>query len=311
MKDSQHQFQVSINEVGILVVGYNRPELLEKRLLELKNCGAINLYVSIDGGSESHTRKMEELKEFANRLFDNIQIQHHKENLGLVKHITSEITRVLAIHKYIIVVEDDIKISNKFYINVINGLTQLNKNNVNGVVSGYSPIFRRKFHNYWRKTHVCYFWGWACSQETWKFYDYNLINKSLDQGLSKSKAWTKLNSYQKKFWLSRFQSVQSNPLSTWDYQFIYISFVNNFTNLAPIFSITGNEGFNDPRSVHNQGIKPKNIKNDHLNEGDLKKIVKNSRLFGIIDMDHYFQGLKIKIKIESKKLFKSQPLQYP
>ncbi len=311
MPKENHTKNISIEDVGVLVIGYNRPEFLVNRINELKLSGVKNLYISIDGGPESETEKMQNFKNYALACFEKIEISHHKSNLGLVKHITNEVTRVLSLHKYIVVIEDDIKISPNFCSNIINGLTNLENLNKNGVVSGYSPIFRHRLRNLWRLTHVSYFWGWGCSAETWKLYNYDLRGMSLKSELMKSRAWNKLNSYQQNFWLSRFEMVQKNPFSTWDYQFIFISFLNNFINLSPVFSISGNEGFEDVRSVHNFGKKPKNIKNDRINMRIITKITRLSKIISIFDMDNYWAGAKIKIPLELSKFFKKLPQQYP
>ena len=289
---------IQTQEVGVLLLGYNRPELLEKRIFELRKTDIKNIYISIDGGAESHTNEMARFKKIARNVLSDYKLDlvHHKNNLGMVHHITGEISRVLTIHKYIIVVEDDIVISNNFFKNIINGLNHLNKLNVDGIVSGYSPFFNSKRKNKWRKTHICFFWGWACSSKTWKGYNFDIQKYFIVEQLSDSKTWKNLNSFQRKFWLSRIKYSQKFPLFTWDFQFIFHSIVNNFVNLTPIFSIVSNEGFNDPRAVHTKGKKPSNINNSRINNDSINSISRFSRLYSFFDFDNYHAALIFKLK---------------
>jgi hypothetical protein len=287
---------IKIEDICVLLIGYNRPELLQKRIIELQNSLVSNIYISIDGGVESSTSEMEEVKTLAKNILHNkkLILNHQEHNSGLVLHITNEISKVLNLHKYVIVIEDDIKISKNFIINMVLGLSKLEELGLRGIVSGYSPLFRDTLSNKWRKTHICNVWGWACSHDVWKVYNYDLSAIEVENRLLESKTWKKLNRYQKKFWLYKFKAVQKNPLYTWDYQFIFHSFINNYINLAPVFSIVGNEGFKDMRAVHSKGEKPSNINNFKLNTGAINSVSKLSKLYSMIDFDNYYLAIKMK-----------------
>jgi hypothetical protein len=189
----------------------------------------------------------------------------------MVPHITSEISNVLKIHEYIIVLEDDIQVTNNFFKNITDGLNYLNKLEARGLVSGYSPFFNSKFKNKWRETHIFFCWGWACSRNTWAVYDFNIKSRRVNHELSHSKSWQQLNSYQKKYWLTKIHHSKKHPLFTWDHQFMFHSFVNNFINLSPVFSMVNNEGFDDNRAVHTKGKKPRNISDKKMNNKKIKK----------------------------------------
>ena len=288
---------IKIEDICVLLIGYNRPELLQKRIIELQNSLVSNIYISIDGGVESSTAEMEEVKTLAKNILNDkkLILNHHKRNLGLVLHVTKEISKVLNLHKYVIVIEDDVKISKNFIINMVIGLNKLEELGLRGIVSGYSPLFRDTPNNKWRKTHICFLWGWACSSDAWKVYNYDLSTTDIENKLLESKTWKKLNRYQKKFWLYKIKAVQKNPLSTWDHQLIFYSFINNFINLTPIFSIVGNEGFMDIRAVHTKGEKPSNIKNFKLNTELINSMSKLSKFYSLIDFDNYLLAIKAKV----------------
>jgi hypothetical protein len=278
---------ISITEVGVLLLGFNRPELLKKRINEIYESNVENLYISIDGGPKSHTKEIYEIKEYAQKKFSKLNffnLNHHKDNLGLVKHVTGEISKVLSNHHYIIVIEDDIKISINFISNMVNGLSIQKIENSIGIVSGFSPLHFKHVKNKWRTSRYPYMWGWACSKETWQKYDYDLSKTNLEQKLAYSRVWNTLKPSQKLKGLGLFRKVQSNPLETWDAQLLFLSYCENFINLSPVFSIVGNEGFNDPRATHTKGKKPNFISNSSINNSVFTKKSKSfNKIINLID----------------------------
>ncbi len=278
---------ISITEVGVLLLGFNRPELLKKRINEIYESKVENLYISIDGGSKSHTTEMDLLKQYAQKKLSNLQcfhLNHHKDNLGLTRHITEEISNVLNKHQYIIVIEDDIKISSNFINNMINGLNIHKRENSIGIINGFSPVHSKYFQNKWRISRYPYIWGWACSKAVWQNYNHDLSEVDIEQTLLNSKSWNSLKSSQKIKWLGLFRKVQANPLETWDYQLVYLSYCMDFINLAPIFSMVGNEGFNDPRAIHTKGKKPKFVTTLNLNHTITTKKLKHfNKILNLID----------------------------
>lgn len=270
---------ITFRDVGILLVGYSRPDLLRNRIHEFASENIVNLYISIDGGEASHTLEMEKFKVLAKQVLkpiQNLQICHEVNNLGLVRHLTSRINQVLNEHKYIIVIEDDIKVSKSFFSNMLHGLNYLDARKLKGVVSGWSPVAIPYVQNKWRNSKYPFIWGWASSREVWKDYKYNLSMENIEKEINKSFNWSKYSNFQKAFWISKFNACKKNPLYTWDIQFFYHCLKNNYQFIIPLFTMTGNQGFNDGRAVHTKGPKPKMVQNNLLNG---KKITKKSWFF--------------------------------
>jgi len=278
---------ININDVCVLLIGFNRPDLLRKRIDEIYKSKVRNLQISIDGGHKSSYKKMESLIEYARSKFESLDffnINYHGTNLGQVRHITMQVSNIFSQFKYVIVIEDDIKISSSFMVNMINGLNIQRDNGYLGIVSGFSPLHFKYFTNMWRKSDYPFLWGWACSIDVWDRYTFDLSSISLESSLAKSKTWNGLNSKQKSNWISRFKKVQADPYRTWDYQMAYISFRFDFLNLAPLYSMVGNEGFNDHRSTNTKSKKPRLVTTKNINNGVINKELKSStRFFNFMD----------------------------
>ena len=276
-------------DAPILLIGFNRPDLLKKRVQEISKMNIRNLYVSIDGGSQSNTVEMLKLVKSIPNYFSNhvnISVTHQKYNLGLTKHVTESISAILQVHSNIIVVEDDISLSKNFYDNMNLGLSTLNSNNTLGTVSSLSALnYSGRIYpkNKWRKTKYFFCWGWGCSRETWNRYRVDLSRVDLESELKSSLLWKDLSNHQKAVWISRFNRVKNNPTYTWDIQMQYASFLFNFTNLAPVFRFSNNEGFNDIRATHTKKSKPGWLRNDIKNDHILKTSIKSKKINKLIE----------------------------
>jgi hypothetical protein len=197
-----------------------------------------------------------------------VSITLHEVNLGLSKHLTGEISKALMDYHEVIVLEDDIEISENFLENMKRGRTILNEIGINGIVSAFSPIKRNRFlrfKNKWRISPYFNCWGWLCTREAWESYVLNISEMDLNSELKSSSTWNQLSKWQQFLWLSRFIKIQRTPYHTWDIQFQYMCFKKEMMNLSPIFTLTNNEGFDDIRSVHTKGKKPRWMSNGKVN----------------------------------------------
>lgn len=83
-----------MSAIPVLLLGYNRPELLRKRFHELVMQRPSALYVSVDGGPQSETKEMNNLIEEIEEMRQTdtaIFLRKHPINLGLARHVTSAI----------------------------------------------------------------------------------------------------------------------------------------------------------------------------------------------------------------------------
>jgi hypothetical protein len=289
------------NSTALLLVGYNRPELLFKRISEIALMNLDHIYISIDGGDESHSKEMIKLKNFAQKLLSKcktLRITHHEKNLGMTKHIAESISRVLNSHDSIAVVEDDIQLNKYFFKNIRIGLDILLDRKAFGTVSGFSPLNfsgEKFFRNAWRSTPYFYCWGWGCTKESWDNYRIEINDLDLAASLASSNSWNRLNDFQKNYWISKFNKVIKNSEFTWDYQMQYISFKHDYLNLVPKYRFIDNEGFNDIKAVHTKGNKPfllrNNAKNIRIIEKETNKF--SNQLLQKFDSNLFVRDTKI------------------
>jgi len=251
----------SPSNLPILLIGYNRPELLTARLAEIDTLPIPRLYIWIDStpvGPNPELLNVINEYESRNHNFE-VRINVQSVNLGLTKHVTEAITQVLKQEEMVFVVEDDIQLSSVSYQSMCAGIKYMSELGTIGIVGGFSPLRKpeKKKTNYWRTTSYFSVWGWVATRQNWKNYKYDISGVNLERELAHSKNWKKLSDFQKSTWISRFERSQKDPLYTWDIQMQFWSFVYDFINILPMYRVVENLGFEDVRATHTNGVKPR------------------------------------------------------
>lgn len=169
----------SSNFAPILLFVYNRTHHTKTCLDSLSACpeaSASILYIYQDGLSQnSSPQKVQEWKEVqeiikAENRFKEIHIITRSENFGCNKNMLDGITEVVKTHGQVIVVEDDLIVSNKFLEFLNYSLKKFKNSNVgcinafNYKMNGLPEYFFIKGANPM---------GWATWKEKWAFYNYN------------------------------------------------------------------------------------------------------------------------------------------
>lgn len=247
----------------VLLLGYNRPDEFAKRLREIISWSPPRVYISIDGPKfQKDELLVYEVYNLALEFekLENVTIHFHKTNLGLSKHITSAISKVLEGEKHLVIIEDDVQMSFNVYSSISYILTNREFKNI-GIVGGFSalpsvfPFFESVIKNKWRPTVRINIWGWGIRKEIWALYERDLSKFDYLEYLKVSKNWRTLSGKQKNIWLGRFNKVAQDPDFTWDYQVQYLSLRYDLENYLPRYRAVDNVGFNNVSGTNNRNRK--------------------------------------------------------
>jgi hypothetical protein len=251
-------------EIAVLLIAYNRPDLVERRLKELAASDLIpnNVFLSVDGLKES--MRTSDKNSYSSMLAALnlpfiVNENHRQVNLGCSKHIITAVTEVLKDFESVIVIEDDVSISPCFLNSMYEALSIAKNMNDIATIGGFSnfhkqmhfPLFFR--NNYWRKTKYFSAWGWATTRDFWRLFVEVKNIEDLEIFLSTSTYWKELSERKKNIWLKRFRR------SIWDFNVQLILFKYSKMNLLPALRIIDNEGFSDKRSTHTKHNRPRNL----------------------------------------------------
>lgn len=250
--------------IAILLIAYNRLDLVKQRLLELASSDLApqNVILSVDGSKDLAATNFK--NEYI-ALVRDLNLSFHCEmvfresNLGCSKHIITAVTEVLDEYENVVVIEDDVSIASCFLRSMSDAINMTTKCEDIGTIGGFSnfhknvhfPFFFKK--NYWRKTKYFSAWGWSTSREFWKHFKSVNEIADLEDFLSTSVFWRNISTRKKRVWLARFRR------GVWDFNVQLILFKANQWNLLPALRIIDNQGFSDSRSTHTKHKRPWNL----------------------------------------------------
>ena len=276
---------------AILLLAYNRWDLVEKRLFELaeSNVNPTDVVLSVDGCPDSEINRMRE--SHVDRL-KNLDLPFEFEvilrpiNLGCSSHIITAVTEILNRYESVIVIEDDVSVSPFFLQSMNETFDLIALHDDVGTIGGFSN-FHKKCHfpfffksNYWRKTSYFSAWGWGTTKEFWRSFVTVSEIEDLDEYLSQSSTWINLSRRKKNIWLRRFNR------GVWDFNVQLTLFKNDKFNLLPALRIIDNEGFSDERSTHTKHRRPRNL----FGEGKTNEIPKKIEEFRFSPLKKIFWG---------------------
>jgi hypothetical protein len=249
---------------AVLLIAYNRPDLVLRRLKELAESDEVpkNVILSIDGHGELDRKNYESqyLAMLASLVLPfEVFVKSRKSNLGCSKHIITAVTEVLNEFENVIVVEDDVVLSPLFLSSMLSAFDIAAKNTNVATIGGFST-FHKKLHfpvffrqNHWRATRYFSAWGWGTTRCFWKHFIEVEDIDDLEDFLSTSDSWNNLGDRKKSIWLKRFRR------GVWDFNVQLVLFKHDKLNLLPSLRIIDNEGFSDSRSTHTKHRRPKNM----------------------------------------------------
>jgi hypothetical protein len=229
------------NLIPILIIAFNRPNLLQELIDNLKTLEPKIIRVFIDGPRPNNTKdskNIEECVKIAKSInwTTNLKIVIEKDNLGIRKSIPKAVTQVLKEFEQVIVIEDDLIPAGEAINFLIWALETFKFDNQVAHISGYNWVPLGNIDDskvIARKTHYIESFIWATWRRSWIMYRDDITEtKSLIRTLklvfNKNKSF--LSSL---VWIMEFYNARNSHISTWAYRWQYAIWKNNLTCIAP------------------------------------------------------------------------------
>jgi hypothetical protein len=277
--------------VSVLVIAFNRPDLLKKCLQQIPKDGR-KIYFAIDGPRDSieevTVRKSHEVAQDFISKNPNVSIHTNfsYQNKGCKEGVRSAIDWVFTFEDSAIILEDDIRATPRFFEFADWGISKFAENKDVWQLNGFTPLLDPYCVEglYWSK--YAHIWGWATWKDRWDKYDRNLDNfpQNSVQNLETFK-----NKNLSEVFVEEFNNMFErckNGFDTWDAQWLYSMWLHNGTAATPGERLTGNQGF-DKRATHT--TKAGNLGRDilpHPKSQEIKFEFKNHSQSEILDLIH-------------------------
>ncbi len=176
-------------KLNILLIGFNRSDLIEKSLIRLSQLSHINIWISIDGPRINNDKDLKENKKIKTICkkfkIKSGNLRFSKENFGCRKGVIESITWFFSNVKSGFILEDDIEIHPEF-LNIISyylekyyfnkNIASISSHNSQKIIKKYGPTSDSFIMP------TCRVWGWATWRDRWDEFlnlERKLKNKNL------------------------------------------------------------------------------------------------------------------------------------
>ena len=236
-----------ITSYPICLFLYNRPKLVIPCLDAISKSAkghSIHLYIFVDGpkSEEDSFQVKDTLKKVNNydfQSFDKVQIEETPKNKGLANSIIHGATKVIEKYKKIIVIEDDLIVSNNFVSFMIEALMKYKENKKIGSISGFSFAIKSTSND------DVYFhprpnsWGWATWEDRWKSVNWNVNEKYLNEISYSKKSFNMLGQDMDRM----LKAYVYKKIDSWAIRWALCHWKYNWLALTPYKSKIINKGF--------------------------------------------------------------------
>lgn len=251
-------------EVPVLLVGFNRPDVIQKSIDNLRQYSLQKLYIAIDGprvGNVDDDIKVSQVRQIVKNIdfCPNIHYRINDENHGAEITISSAISWVLENEEFVIVMEDDIIGHQSFFQFMQDMLERYKDDERVAMVSGcnYTPM---KFPNdedycFCQSGHTS--GGWATWRRVWNNYD--LYEDIKDEYLATDFLLTisankKIAKHRKESFLKLKENGKNK---NWDFMFSYFRNSRKMLSIVPRVHLTSNIGI---YGLHQNGATSANFR---------------------------------------------------
>lgn len=277
----------------ILLIHFNRPDLIDETLSVLKEIRPEKIYISIDGPRNNKDKKNQEeiLKKVDNINWTQVILNHEKENLGCHNHVPKAINWFFEKNKDGIILEDDC-IPNKSFFGFCEELLNKYKEDKKiMMISGANHNIKTDKFDYYFSRYP-QIWGWATWSDRWNKF---AIDNSTETKLFEDKE-------QNSFWKSFFKKIESGKLKNWGAKWTKTIIKENGFCIIPNKNLITNKGFDN--NATNTKIDVSNMANLKTSEINLplshpEKISESKNadraLFEKVYKTSFMQKIKFKI----------------
>lgn len=251
---------MSLLNTPVALFIFNRPDLTAQVFSAIAAQKPSKLLIIADGpriNRPTEAEKCAKTRDIINKIDWKCEVltNFSDTNMGCRNRITSGLNWVFENVEEAIILEDDCVPAPTFF-QFCEELLQKYRNDERVFqicgANFQDGIERGNYSYYFSKLN--YIWGWATWRRAWKNHDVDM------------KLWPEVklagllmgagDSRFVDFWQQRFQDVYDRKVDTWDYQWVFTSWINGGLSIVPNVNLIKNIGFG-PEATHTQDVSDK------------------------------------------------------
>jgi hypothetical protein len=249
-----------VSKVPVLVIGYNRPDLLNGLLIRLKDLGISELYVSLDGyGKNEDYLKNQQCVRTVMEFKDsfNLHFIRRNYNLGCTLGVISAVDWFFTNVEFGAIIEDDCFPKDDlfdFFEEFRSHKKELEKRNIK-LVTAHNP-FDYKLTNPTIRSILVH--GWATYSETWLEIRLNYFSLNFPSFINKFSETRPIN--ESIYWWANSTRARLGIVDTWDGILNDRIWRLGLKTLIPSVNLITNYGFG-PDATHTKDPYASNLVN--------------------------------------------------
>ena len=248
-------FSWSVAGTPVLVIGFNRPELIRELFILLKEVKPQRLYFACDGPRENSATDLARVTLVRDSvdLVDwdcDIETLFQTTNLGCGRGVSTAIGWFLGKESAGIILEDDVRPSLDFFPFASEMLSRYATDgrvwSISGLNADPTSVLSRQKDSY-RFSAFPLVWGWATWARAWEGFTLDMTNWPTWLDLDDVCERHQLPYTAKVLLRKRFSQVASGEVNTWDIPWAARSLSANALHVVPRWNLSQNVGiFSDP-----------------------------------------------------------------
>ncbi|MDO8733428.1 MAG: hypothetical protein Q7L55_12800 [Actinomycetota bacterium] len=238
---------------AVLVMAFNRPDLLRVLLDRLRLIAPTTIYVAIDGPRPSRQGEAERVQECRDLVATidwpcEVSTQFQEQNLGCGRGVSTAISWFFAHVERGIILEDDIIPDPSFFPYCTELLDRYEQDQRVFAISGCNfvpPACQTNPDQAYRFSQVPHIWGWATWRRSWQQHQLDIAGWR--SRLPIRTLWSRVGHSipATVYWTGIFELLARKQVDTWDGQFVLASMVSQQLTATSNVNLIENIGFGE------------------------------------------------------------------
>ena len=236
----------------VLLVGFNRPDLLSQVIDRVRPAEPERVYLAVDGARADRAGEADRVqacRELARSLDWGCEVHtlFREENVGCGRGVSGAVSWFLDHEESGIVLEDDILVEPSFFPYVNEMLDRYRNDPRVFAVTGtnFVPPEHQSDPDRYRFSRVPVVWGWGTWRRSWSRYDFELAGWR--RRLPLRQAWPAMGGTWASYlvWSANFDLMSRHAVDTWDLQLVCAAMTAGAWTVTPNVNLVENAGFRD------------------------------------------------------------------
>lgn len=235
-----------MNNIPILFIIFNRPDVALQSFEQIAKIRPSKLYIASDGpreGRVGETELVEKTRDGVLKRIDwdcDVKTLFQNSNLGCGKGVFTAVNWLFQYEEFGIILEDDCVITESFYPFICEMLNRYKDDTRIGMIAGTNPIskFACQTSYFFSRFKSC--WGWATWRRAWNNMDIDMEWRKCDiSSVLYNSGYAGRDSGK---WKYQLKCIDNDYVSAWDWQWFFSLASQNQLCIYPSKNLVTNIG---------------------------------------------------------------------